>query len=58
MTQLVEVQRFRTTPWAEFDYAAAKAEVDDADARGDVVAVEGSDIVIRTRVYVRPRRSA
>lgn len=56
MTKLVEVRRIPVvTP---FDYPAAKAEIDDAINRGDEVDVDGRDIVVRTKVFVRRGRAA
>lgn len=53
MTKHIVVKRIPITQ--PFDYPAAKAEHDDAIARGDSFKVEAREFVIRTPVHVRDR---
>ena len=58
MTRWTEVRRIVVPSSGPFNYAAAKAAIDEALARGDRVEVEGRALVIRTPVYLRPRPEA
>jgi hypothetical protein len=58
MTRLVEVKRIQIPLDRPFTYPAARAEVQDAIARGDEVTTDGDAIVIRSRVDLRRGQNA
>lgn len=58
MTKHVVVKRIPIPEQGPFDYVAAKAERDDAIARGDRFEIEGRAFVVRTAVFIRRSSAA